>query len=154
MGQVDMITKVKSDKIKIEHINAQSIQGHLDEIRLLINDRNIDILCVSETWLLPTVENRFINIPDFNIFRHDEGRGGGVCVYVRDSLKTSQVHVSVPKVGGVDHIWLDIQSSKFPSFIIGTVYRHPHALINSFEYLSDIFKEILLRKSLCSLLVT
>lgn len=141
-----MMTKVKSDKIKIEYINAQSIQGHIDEIKLLINDRNVDILCVSETWLLPTVENRFINIPNFNIFRQDEGRGGGVCVYVRDSLKTSQVHVSIPKVERVDHIWLDIQSSKFPSFIIGTVYRHPHALVNSFEYLSDIFKEILLRK--------
>ena len=80
MGQVDMMTKVKSDKIKIEYINAQSIQGHIDEIKLLINDRNVDILCVSETWLLPTVENRFINIPNFNIFRQDEGRGGGVCV--------------------------------------------------------------------------
>ena len=74
------MSKNKKDKIIIEHINAQSIQGHLDEIKLLINYRNIDILCVSETWPLSTIENRFINIPNFNIFRHDEGTGGGVCV--------------------------------------------------------------------------
>ena len=71
---------MNSDKIKIVHINAQSVQGHMDEIKLLIKDGNIDILCISETWLLPTVENRFIQIPNFNIFRQDEGRGGGVCV--------------------------------------------------------------------------
>ena len=61
MGQTGHVGKAK-DKIKIEYINAQSLQGHMDEIKLLIDDRNIDILCITETWLLPSVENRFINI--------------------------------------------------------------------------------------------
>ena len=139
------MVQIAKDKIKIEHINAQSLQGHMEEINLLINDRCINILCISETWLLPSIESKFINIPNFNVFRQDGGRGGGVCMYVEDSFKCSQIHVSVPKQENVDLLWLDIQSNKFPSFIVGTVYRHPHALAESFEYISDVFKEILLR---------
>ena len=33
-----------------------------------------------------------------------------------------------------------VQYKKFPSFIIGCVYRHPKALAESFTYLSDVFK--------------
>ena len=135
----------KKDLIKIEHINAQSVQGHMEEIKMLIEDRSIDILCISETWLLPLVEDKYVNVPNFNIFRYDVGRGGGVCVYVQDYLKVSEIDLNIPKVENVDDIWLCIQSSKFPSFILGTVYRHPHALVSSFDYMSDIFKEILLK---------
>ena len=35
-----------------------------------------------------------------------------------------------------------MQCRKLPSIIIGTVYRHPHALVNSFDYLSEIFKDM------------
>ena len=145
MGQSGKTVQSKQDKIKIEHINAQSLQGHMEEIRFLVDDRKVDVLCISETWLTPLVENRFVNIPNFNIFRQDTGRGGGVCLYVKDSFKSSQIHVNFPKIEGVEHIWVNIQSCKFPSFIVGTIYRHPHALVDSFEHISDILKEILVR---------
>ena len=43
------------------------MQGHIEEILLLLNDK-VNILCISETWLLPSVQNRFIINPNFNIF--------------------------------------------------------------------------------------
>ena len=112
---------------------------------MLINQSNSDILCVSETWLLPSVSNAFIDIPHFSIFRRDHGRGGGVCIYVSENLKSSQINLNTPKTDSVEDIWLCIQSSKFPSFIIGTIYRHPHAPVAAFDYISNVFKEILLR---------
>ena len=90
------------------------------------------------------MENRFINIQDFNVYRKDKGKGGGVCIYVRDFLKASQLQLKIPDVEGVDHTWITVQSCKFPSFIIGTIYRHPHSHVDSFEHITDIFKEILL----------
>ena len=63
----------KKDLIKIEHINAQSVQGHIEEIKMLIEDRSIDILCISETWLLPLIEDKYVKVPNFNIFRYDVG---------------------------------------------------------------------------------
>ena len=131
--------------IKIEHINAQSVQGHIDEIRLMVHDRDIDILCISESWLLPVIHDNYINIPKYNVFRYDVGRGGGVCVYIRNCLKVSVINLSLPKVENVDILWLNVQSSKFPSFIIGTVYRHPHAHVNSFDYIEESFREIVIK---------
>ena len=131
--------------LKIDHINAQSVQGHMDEIRLMVHDRNSDILCISESWLLPTVQDNYININNYNVFRYDTGRGGGVCVYVRNCLKASVINLSVPKLENVDIIWLNVQSSKFPSFIIGTVYRHPHAHVNSFDHIEESFREIMIK---------
>ena len=58
----------KQDSVKIEHINSQSLLGHLDEVKLLVVERKLDILCVSETWLLPSMADRFISILNFSIF--------------------------------------------------------------------------------------
>ena len=92
MGHEISEANVKLDKIKIDHKNAQSLLCHLDEILILVEDRNPDILCISETWLLPYVDDKFISIPNFYVFRHDKGKGGGVCIYVREFFKCSQNH--------------------------------------------------------------
>ena len=130
---------VSKENIKIDHINAQSLQGNFEEIKMLISERNPDILCISKTWLLPFVKDCFVHIPYFNLFRRDPGKGGGLCIYVRDNLKSSQIDINTPKIENVEDLWLSIQSSKFPSFIIGTVYQHPHAPVASFDYISDVF---------------
>ena len=141
----------ENDKLKrmhyltIKHINAQSLQGHFDEIALLIRERKIDILCVSETWLTPLVANKYVDIPDFNIFRHDLKPGGGVCIYVRSDLKVTRIEPKVENGTLVEDIWLQIQFKKLPSIIIGTIYRHPKALSDSFDYILSLFKEICLR---------
>ena len=81
----------------IEHINAQSLISSLDEIRLLIQERNIDILCITETWLLPHTPDYYINIYDFNVFRCDNGRGAGACIYVRDTLKSNVLSLDITR---------------------------------------------------------
>ena len=85
------------------------MQPKLDEIEIMLIVRNIDILCVSETWLTPTVQVRFINIPDFEIYRHDRGRGGGVCVYARNDLQVTLLSTEVHEHTQVEDIWLSIQ---------------------------------------------
>ncbi len=46
----------------IEHINAQSLQANFDEVKFIVTERNIDILCVSETWLLPHTPDAYTYI--------------------------------------------------------------------------------------------
>lgn len=62
--------------LTIEHINAQSLQSNYKEVRLLIQERDIDILCVSETWLQSHTSDDLIAIPNYKLFRNDGGRGG------------------------------------------------------------------------------
>ena len=79
------------------------------------------------------------------MYREDFGRGGGVCVYVKDHLKVNKIKDCNDKQEGVECIWLSIQHRYFPSFIIGCLYRHPKASGESFNYILDTFKNILLR---------
>ena len=118
----------------------------IDLIQIMLDDRKTDILCVSETWLSDTIPDRYVYIEGFNIFRFDKGRGGGVCAYVRNDLKVSVLKPNTINETMVEDLWLKIQYDKLPSIIIGVMYRHPKAPIDSFEYSSDVFKEMIFKK--------
>lgn len=126
----------------VEHINAQSLLGNIDEIRLLITARNIDVLCVSESWLLPDIPDAYVNIPGYKIFRCDSGRGGGVCKYVKNVLTVNFMNLNLPKQVGIEDIWITVQYRKLPAIIIGCMYRHPKASATTFEYIQDMFRLI------------
>ena len=106
----------------------------------------MDILCISETWLIPAIQSKLISIPGYSTYRCDGGRGGGVGIYVKTIFNVTVLSIDTEKCPLVEDIWLVIQSHKFPSFIVGCVYRHPHAPSNSFNYLFNLFSHICLRK--------
>ncbi len=66
-------------------------------MNLLINDRVTDILCVSDTWLPPEIRDEHIAIPNYISYRCDVGRGGGVCIYVRDVFRVTPVNTNIVK---------------------------------------------------------
>ena len=103
---------------------------------------------MSETWLLPETPNAHINIANFKLFRCDNGRGGGVCMYVRNQLKVNVIDLSLTKHPGIEDVWVSVQSHMFPDIIIGCVYRHPKAPATSFEYLKDVFMHLCVSKKL------
>lgn len=129
----------------MEHVNAQSLLGNFNEIEFMIYERHIDILCISESWLLPVIQNSCIQMSGYSIYRSDAGRGGGVCVYVRENLKVTVITPVLERPPLVEDLWLSVQLHKFPSFIVGCVYRHPHAHIDSFDYISGVFTSMSLR---------
>lgn len=129
----------------IEHVNAQSLLGNMDVIRLLVEERNTDVLCVSESWLAPNSTDDFVKLPGYKIFRRDGGRGGGVCIYVKDILTTNVINFNAPRQEGVEDLWVTVQCRKLPSIIVGCVYRHPKAPVTSFNYIQDTFKMIVLK---------
>ena len=53
-------------------------------MKLLLTERNIDILCVSEKWLLTSIPDVFVEIYMYKIFRCDNGSGADECIYVKN----------------------------------------------------------------------
>ena len=111
----------------------------------MLDEQNIDVLCVSETWLYPSIDNIYVNFPLYKIYRKDLGRGGCVCLLVKDYLKVTELKLDIERSEGVEDQWVSVQHQKFPSIIVGCVYRHPKAPVSSYDYISDLFKEIILR---------
>ena len=106
--------------------------GNIDILRLLVEERNIDILCVSESWLTSNSQYDFVRIPGYKIFRCDVRRSGGVCINVKDVLTTDVIDLDVPRQEEVEDIWGTVVSK--------TTIHHYRV------YLEDIFK-VLLKKN-------
>ena len=112
---------------------------------MLIEDRTIDILCISETWLIQQTPNNHIDIPSYNVYRCDKGRGGGACIYVKDNLAVNIIDINLDKPTGIEDLWLTVQCRKLPSVIIGCFYRHPKSATETFAYLSDVLSLMCLK---------
>jgi len=62
-------------------INARSLCNKLDEFHLCLSDHNIDVCCVTETWLNHNIPDCFGCPKDYVVYRHDRcSVGGGVAV--------------------------------------------------------------------------
>ena len=105
-------------------------------------------MCISESWLLALTCNRFIEILGYLVYHCDAGMDGGGGVYVKEDFRVNVLTTTLERPDYVEDIWMTAQYKNFPSFIIGCVYRHPHALNNSFTYISDIFTSVFTNKSL------
>lgn len=139
------ISHQRRELLVIEYLNSQSLLCHFEEIKLMLQSRDIDVLCICETWLDPCVSDVFLKIPNFNILRCDVGRGGGVCIYIRDDLNITIINTGIERCENIEDIWVQIQHKKFPSFIVGCMYRHPKALAASFDYINEVFKAVCLK---------
>ena len=54
---------------------------------MLIENEDLDILCISETWLQPNILDDLISIKNYNVFRNDNplnSSGSGACIYVKN----------------------------------------------------------------------
>lgn len=68
--------------------NVCSLPAKIEELSVTLKFRHVDVVAITESWLHNGIDNSFLNIPNFNFFRKDrlEGRGGGVCVYISQSI--------------------------------------------------------------------
>ena len=117
-----------------------------------MGERSTDVLCISETWLSTDMKDEHIAIPGYNVFRNEKGRGGGVCIYVKDTYKVTTINVNVEKPEGIEDVWITVQHRKLPAIIVGCLYRHPKALAHSFDYIHNVLRNIFLRNKPCYLL--
>ena len=82
------------------------MNNKFDDLSCVLKDDNVDIACISETWLKEDIPNDVVGISGYIMYRHDRShkRGGGVAVYVRDTIP--------------HHTWPDLQDPEFESLWI------------------------------------
>ena len=114
-------------QITIAHLNAESVKNriHFVEIQEMARNNNFDILSFSETWFDPSVSNAGVHLDGYKIFRLDRPRtkakskGGGVCAYVKTTLKAKVVkEFSGISESGVHQLWLLVQHRKLKSLLV------------------------------------
>ena len=121
--------QIKQNSIKLFHLNIQSIKNrnHLIQIRELASDNKVDVLAISETWLYSSISNAEVEIQGYKIHRLDRKckRGGGVCIYIRNNLKSKVLKdLSYISDLGLHQLWVQIQLNKNKSIIVCVTYKH------------------------------
>ena len=116
--------------ISLTHLNIRSMKNRVNYVqaREMVVENNLDIFAVSETWLNSTVNNADVKIPGYNLFRLDRRykRGGGVCAYVRETLKVTVLReLSHTSHEVFQQLSLRLQHEKLKLFLLGVVYRPP-----------------------------
>lgn len=86
MAMVRILSK-QDDGIHICHINAQSLRNKVDEFRLIFENSQIDVICVSVTWLNRNIPDSIVNLSGYKLHRADrKTRGGGVAIFVKSNV--------------------------------------------------------------------
>ena len=114
------------------HINARSLTPRLDEVNMLLEQQQLDIMCVSETWLRPDISSRVLIFPGFTVTRCDRTgpprsrtpRGGGVAILTREHLRTTKLDIGGADTA-VESLWLSVTGAGRRTVIVGAIYRPP-----------------------------
>ncbi|KAF0289753.1 hypothetical protein FJT64_012004 [Amphibalanus amphitrite] len=114
-----------SSALRIGHLNVRSLTAHLDEINLLLQREQLDLLCLSESWLTEATDNSMLLVPGYAITRRDRGTkkaGGGVAILHRCTLSVERLRVAA---GGsaLETLWLRVTGRS--SVVAGVIYRPP-----------------------------
>ena len=109
---------------KIAFLNIVSLLANIDELRLSMEDQNLDVLAINECRLCESVTNSSIHIPGYDIITRDRNRnGGGVCVYIRTTISFNE-RITL-RNDNYEAIVVDISKPNSPPFSIIAAYRLP-----------------------------
>ena len=130
-----------SKGFKIAHVNIQSLRYKVDDIRILLNDNNFDVLCLTETWLDNNIDDNEIKIDGYNINRLDrtDKQHGGILFYVKDGIIFKE-NLNLNSTYKIEALWIELNLPHTKPILVGTVYRPPDSKVEYLDNLDSIFQ--------------
>jgi hypothetical protein len=114
--------------LKCVCFNARSLKNKFTELHyVLYSDLNeVDIVCITETWLTNTVSNSMLDPRNlFNIFRYDRSSdkvGGGVIVFAKKYIAAVQIDLPT-SFASIECVCIDLLCNVGSSIRLLTIYR-------------------------------
>jgi hypothetical protein len=123
----------ESKSLNICHVNVQSLylrienyhRRKIDEIdSLLIKDFDVDIVCLSETWLGDDITDTQVNINGYEFHRKDRigNRAGGAGMYINHSISHKRMYEY--ELAETELMWVQLRLGG-KKIIVGACYRPP-----------------------------
>ena len=118
------------------HLNARSLSKNLDQLSIYLGTLNyiFHVIAVSETWATE-INSYFLQITGYNCLMkcRAERRGGGVALYIHDSLiyrERSDLNAHANQ--NFECVFADISHISFGTKVAGAIYRPPNTGIDAF----------------------
>jgi len=140
-----------TENLHICHVNYQSLLAHLDEFRDFVTNSGYNIICLSETWLRPSVSDHLVRLQGYYLVRRDRtGRaGGGVAFYIQEHLRAEVLLQSDNDCDRRPEFIIAKISAENVGILLAVVYRPPHCgfladFFNAFQDLLTTFKHLII----------
>ena len=125
---------------KIALLNVNSLTKHIDELKVFMANKPLDVLAINESKLDLVDSDRLVNLEGYNIIRRDRNKhGGGVCFYLRNTITFSRQYQL--ENDDLELIALEIQKPNSCPFLIATWYRPPNTPLDYFKKFEMFLKE-------------
>ena len=126
----------KGGNLSIYYTNCRSLPSKLDELRIMALSLHPTFMAFTETWLDSTISDKGLHIDSYKLLRHDRNRhGGGVCIYVCESVTVS----SVVRSQQLELIWVRVALSFGRRVLLGVFYRKPSSDIDLGQMEQELF---------------
>ena len=113
-------------------LNVNSLRAHIQDIRqFLHDDPTYHLFGIAESNLGPIVEDYLVCIDGYTLVRQDRKvGGGGVALYVRNTLKVKLLEKSNTTTTGdcnePEYLMCSVQQGNSSPVFVAVVYRPPH----------------------------
>ena len=115
---------------------------HIDEIRILLADKCLDVLAIQETKLDVFNNNSDFYICSYKLIRRDRlsNGGGGICFYIKSTINFS-VRTDL-NVDELENLCIEIRKPNSKPFIVVNWYRPPNSPIGLFSHLENLIARL------------
>ena len=127
----------QQDGISIINFNARSLNANFDDIVVYMDSLSFefDVISFTETWLENNDLDDFM-LKGYKFYRvsRTNKRGGGVAIYVKESIKHNQVKELSKSIDNVlDFVAVEIELNNAKKINVCTLYRPPNTDIEQFN---------------------
>ena len=122
-GPREPVKKLKGGMgLYLGHLNILSLRNKVDEHKVHMEGKALDVLALTETWLCDSISKIEVDIPGCVLYckKRQERNGGGMVMYVCDSLQaTVRVDLESPDL---EVLWLQLRLMN-KNCLVACVYR-------------------------------
>ena len=157
-GDIQALNNKKG--FKIAHLNIRSLVKKMDQLRIMLQDSNIDVFTLSETWLEKSLCSNLFKIWGYETIRQDRAysmglskkkkRGGGLITYVHQKHSGSWETLTECNTSTKDleANWVLLQRAHCKDAVICNLYRPPSGCLQkAIDYLCSKLESISLDKT-------
>ena len=128
--------------LKIASLNVKSLSAHIDEVRILLDDKFFDVLAIQETKLNNSQRDSEFYIPRFDLVRRDRisDGGGGVCLYIKSSI-TFSVRNGL-NIADLENLCIEFRKPQSKPLIVVNWYRPPNSPVRLYSHLENLIGKL------------
>ena len=128
--------------LRFAHLNIRSLHYKLDHVNLFLHHNDIDVFCITETWLNDDFDDNDMHIDGYNVFRLDRIKDmehGGILCYIKNGTSCKQISDLDDDI--VEAMWLELNLPQTKPILLGTVYRPPDSKAEYLSRIDSLFQE-------------